>query len=82
MKPLISIDLTNDKNNLIMNGTQFIVATPSDVLHQRLEKSIDEAFVEALKQSLVFNLKKKTIIHTDTLKAWNWMCLNNRRENI
>lgn len=58
MKPLISIDLTNDKNNLIMNGTQFIVATPSDVLHQRLEKSIDEAdeVVEQAKLPLVLTV--------------------------
>ena len=58
MKPLISIDLTNDKNNLIMNGTQFIVATPSDVLHQRLEKSIDEAdeVVEQAKLPLVLTI--------------------------
>ena len=43
MKPLFSIDLTNDKNNLIMNGTDFIVATPSDILQQKLEKSMDRA---------------------------------------
>ena len=53
-----------------------------ELLRSLSHKSIDEAFVEALRQSLVFNLKKKTIIHTDTLKAWNWMCINNRRGNI
>lgn len=58
MKPLVSIDLTNDKDNLIMNGTQFIVATPSDMLQQRLEKSIDEAdeVVEQAKLPLVLTI--------------------------
>jgi predicted HD superfamily hydrolase involved in NAD metabolism len=51
-------------------------------LRELSEIDIDKAFTEALRQSLIFNLKKKTIIHTDTLKAWNWMCINNRRENI
>ena len=53
-----------------------------ETLRELSESNIDNAFTEALRQSLVFNLKKKTIIHTDTLKAWNWMCINNRRENI
>lgn len=58
MKPLFSIDLTNDKNNLVMNGTEFTVATPSDMLHQRLEKSIDEAdeVVEQAKLPLVLTI--------------------------
>lgn len=36
-------------------------------------QSLDEAMLAALEQSIEFNLKKKKIIHPDTLTAWNYM---------
>lgn len=36
-------------------------------------KNLDEAVLAALEKSIEFNLKKKTIIHPDTLTAWNYM---------
>lgn len=34
-------------------------------------EDIDKAFFEAVRQSLMFNFEKKTIIHPNTLDAWN-----------
>ena len=60
MKPVLGIDLTEDKNNLIMNDVKFIVQTPSEMLQQRLEKSMDNAeeVVEKAKLPLVLTIIK------------------------
>lgn len=60
MKPVLGIDITEDKNNLIMNDVKFIVQTPSEMLQQRLEKSMDNAeeVVEKAKLPLVLTIIK------------------------
>lgn len=60
MKPVLGIDITEDKNNLIMNDVSFIVQTPSEMLQQRLEKSMDNAeeVVEKAKLPLVLTIIK------------------------
>lgn len=60
MKPVLGIDITEDKNNLIMNDVKFIVQTPSEMLQQRLEASMDNAeeVVEKAKLPLVLTIIK------------------------
>ncbi len=43
MKPFLCIDLTADKHNEQENGTQWLVAKPSPVLTQALERSTENA---------------------------------------
>ena len=43
MKPFLGIDLTTDKKNEQINGTQFLVQTPSAALTNTLEASSEKA---------------------------------------
>ena len=43
MKPFLGIDLTENKHNEQMNGTEFLVQTPSDALQQALAASSEKA---------------------------------------
>lgn len=43
MKPFLGIDLTTDKKNEQLNGSEFIVAKPSEEMTRALEKSLDGA---------------------------------------
>lgn len=43
-------------------------------------ENLDEAFLEALNQSIGFNLKKNTVIHPDTLNARNDMLIRKGRK--
>ena len=45
-------------------------------------KDIDEAFCEALSQSLIHNIKKGSIIHPNSLDAWNNMIINKKGEDL
>ncbi|MGN0182769.1 MAG: bis(5'-nucleosyl)-tetraphosphatase (symmetrical) YqeK [Candidatus Ornithomonoglobus sp.] len=45
-----------------------------DVLRRLAAKSIDEAYKEAVRQALLHNIKKETLIHPNTLEAWNEIC--------
>lgn len=47
-----------------------------DDLRKLSKKDIDAAYKEAVYQTLMFNLKKGSIIHPDTLNAWNEICKN------
>lgn len=42
-----------------------------EVLRELSKKNIDEAFREAVKQSLIHNLRCGNFIHPNTLEAWN-----------
>lgn len=43
MKPLLGIDLTNDKKNEQLNGSEFIAAKPSEAMTRALEKALNGA---------------------------------------
>lgn len=43
MKPFLGIDLTNNRKNEEINGTEFLVARPSAAMTQSLEKSAEKA---------------------------------------
>lgn len=43
-------------------------------LRRLSEQDINLAFMEAVKQSLVYNLNNGNFIHPNTLKAWNYIC--------
>lgn len=43
MKPLLGIDLTTDKKNEQLNGSEFIVAKPSEAMTHALEKALNGA---------------------------------------
>lgn len=43
MKPFFGIDLTTDKNNSLINGSEFLVGRPSPALTQALEHSLHKA---------------------------------------
>ncbi|MBP3446007.1 MAG: hypothetical protein J6K64_01890 [Clostridia bacterium] len=43
MKPLLGIDLTNDKKNEQLNGSEFITAKPSEAMTRALEKALNGA---------------------------------------
>ncbi len=49
-----------------------------ETLRKLSKRSIDDAFFEAVRQSLTHNLKKGVIIHPNTLEAWNDICKNNK----
>ena len=42
-----------------------------DELRELAYKNLDKAVLEALKQSIRFNLEKNSVIHPNTLEAWN-----------
>ena len=48
-------------------------------LRELCNRDLDLAFCEALRRSVVFNLEKGTIIHPNTLYAWNEMCIKNKQ---
>lgn len=48
-------------------------------LRRLTKEDIDLAFCEALRFSLLFNIKKGNIMHPNTLYAWNEMCKNKHR---
>ncbi len=43
MKPLLGIDLTSDKRNEQLNGSEFITAKPSEAMTRALEKALNGA---------------------------------------
>lgn len=43
----------------------------ADELRALAAKDIDEAYTEALRQTLMFNIQKYAAVHPDTLAAWN-----------
>lgn len=47
-------------------------------LRSLCDKDIDAAYCEALRRSVVYNIKKGNIVHPDTLYAWNEMCIENK----
>ena len=47
-----------------------------DKLRKLAHENLDEAIMAALAQSIEFNLRKNTVIHPDTLKAWNSCIIN------
>ena len=47
-----------------------------DKLRKLAHENLDEAIMAALAQSIEFNLRKSTVIHPDTLKAWNSCIIN------
>ncbi len=49
-----------------------------ETLRKLSEIDIDRAYFEALSRSLMFNLSKKTIIHPNTLEAWNAVLASGR----
>ena len=51
-----------------------------DRLRELSKSDLDKAFFEALRQSLDFNIKKKNIIHPNTLLAYNEVLINTREE--
>ena len=40
--------------------------------------NLDEAMLEALQSTLKFNIKKESLVHPDTIDAWNDLLLNNK----
>ena len=51
-----------------------------DRLRELSKSDLDKAFFEALRLSLEFNIKKKNIIHPNTLLAYNEVLINTREE--
>lgn len=49
-------------------------------LRSLCDKDIDAAYCEALRRSVVYNIKKGNIVHPDTLYAWNEMCIENKHK--
>lgn len=45
-----------------------------DELRKASKKSIDEAYAMAVKYSLLHNINKGSVIHPNTLEAWNEIC--------
>lgn len=43
-------------------------------LRRLAAQDIDEAYREAVRRALLHNIKKETIIHPNTLEAWNEIC--------
>lgn len=58
MKPFLGIDLTNDKKNDQLNGDEFLVAKPSPMLTQSLERSSEnvEETIEKSKLPLAIRI--------------------------
>lgn len=50
-----------------------------EVLRRLSKKNIDSAFHEAVRQSLLHNVRKGAIIHPGTLDAWNAICRKNNK---
>lgn len=49
-------------------------------LRKAAKINLDDAMLLAISESMCFNMKKKTIIHPDTIEAWNDIILNKERE--
>ena len=49
-----------------------------DKLRQLAHEDIEDAFKEAVRQTLLHNIKKGSLIHPDTLDAWNSIVINNK----
>lgn len=45
-----------------------------ELIRRLAAKNIDDAYREAVRQALTHNIKKETIIHPNTLDAWNEIC--------
>ena len=62
MKPFLGIDLTTDKKNEQINGTEFLVQTPSAALANTLEDSSEKAekTIETAKLPLLKDLRLQT----------------------
>ena len=58
MKPFLGIDVTTDKKNEKMNGSEFLVQTPSSALTNSLQTSIEQAeqTIEKSKLPLLFRI--------------------------
>ena len=50
-----------------------------EILRRLSKKNIDSAFYEAVRQSLLHNVKKGAVIHPGTLDAWNAVCKKNNK---
>ena len=50
-----------------------------EILRRLSKKNIDAAFCEAVRQSLLHNVKKGAVIHPGTLDAWNAICKKNNK---
>lgn len=57
MKPFLAIDLTNNKKNEQINGSEFLVQETSAALAQRLETSVDQAQQTVKKSKLPLGLR-------------------------
>lgn len=42
-----------------------------DELRKKAYENLDEAMIEALRQSIEYNLEKNVLVHPNTLEAWN-----------
>lgn len=49
-----------------------------DDLRKIAMSNLDEAMLEALQSTLKFNIKKESLVHPDTIDAWNDLLLNNK----
>lgn len=49
-------------------------------LRSLCDSDINSAYCEALKRSVIYNIKKGNIVHPDTLYAWNEMCIENKHK--
>lgn len=52
------------------------------LLRRLAREDIDDAFFEALKQSLTHNIKKENIIHPNTLDAWNDQLITKKESEL
>lgn len=51
-----------------------------DALRKEAEKDLDSAMLMALKSTLEFNIKKGSIVHPDTIDAWNDLLIRKESE--
>lgn len=63
MKPFLGVDITSDKNNDKINGEEFIVAKPSALMSDAMEKSIEN----------IDNLQEKAKLPLP-VRIVHWIC--------
>lgn len=51
----------------------------AEELREEAEKDILNAYKAAIARSLLFNIKKEKVIHSNTLLAWNVLCKQGRK---
>ena len=49
-----------------------------DKLRRLAHDDLEDAYKEAVRQTLLHNIKKDSLIHPDTLDAWNSIIINNK----